>query len=471
MPALSIAQSLHVGIAEVDITPPDGFPMAGYYHERLATGRWDPLHAKAVVLREGETACCFVVADLTGVSRDLYEQVRRRAAEKTGIQPEHIVLSATHSHTAPDYYNHLTQFLSSDPNTRAPDAYVSNLIDACVRAIEQADDATIAVEALSGIANQQTPVAFNRRFVMRDGSVKTWQSFSSPQVVRSAGPIDPRIGLLMFRSTNENKPLGLISNFALHLDTVGGTKWSADFPFYIEKMVREAIGDGVVSIFGAGTCGDINHSDPSRKERNKTDRIGTLLGETVVAALPDLQPIPSPKLQVLTTTVNLPLQQVTDEQLKRAEQLIPAAEAGEKIDFFDLVAAHKAVILHQLREGTGEPTSEQPAARRSSLTWAGIGDSLPVDVTTITLGDQAAIVFLPGEVFVELGLAIKQGSPYANTLVIELSNCVETMYIPTRAAYAGGGYEVVNSAVEPGSGEMLVEAALKLLRQSASPQP
>ena len=93
--------------------------------------------------------------------------------------------------------------------------------------------------------------------------------------------------------------------------------------------------------------------------------------------------------------------------------------------------------------------------------------SLSVNAT-ITLGNDAAIVFLPGEVFVELGLAIKQGSPYRTTLIVELSNCVETMYIPTRAAYAGGSYEVINSALKPGSGEMLVEAALRQLRDSAS---
>ena len=59
-------------------------------------------------------------------------------------------------------------------------------------------------------------------------------------------------------------------------------------------------------------------------------------------------------------------------------------------------------------------------------------------------------------------------SPYRTTLVVELTNCVETIYIPTRAAYVGGGYEVANSAVQPGSGEMLVETALQLLRKSAS---
>jgi hypothetical protein len=93
-----------------------------------------------------------------------------------------------------------------------------------------------------------------------------------------------------------------------------------------------------------------------------------------------------------------------------------------------------------------------------------------VEVTVMTLGKDVAIVCLPGEVFVELGLAIKQGSPFRNTLIIELSNCVETIYIPTRAAHAGGSYEVTNSAVQAGSGEMLVEAALGLLKEAAMPK-
>ena len=79
-----------------------------------------------------------------------------------------------------------------------------------------------------------------------------------------------------------------------------------------------------------------------------------------------------------------------------------------------------------------------------------------------------AIVCLPGEVFVELGLAIKLGSPFRTTIVIELSNAVESIYVPHRAAYAGGSYEVTNSTVQPGSGEILVETALTLLRAAAT---
>jgi hypothetical protein len=137
------------------------------------------------------------------------------------------------------------------------------------------------------------------------------------------------------------------------------------------------------------------------------------------------------------------------------------------VDFFDHVSSYKAVVLDHLRNSPTQVQSTDFLGWGLSHRWQGVGASLPVDVVTMTLGDEVAIVFLPGEVFVELGLAIRNGSPYPTTLVVELSNCIETLYIPTRAAYAGGGYEVTNSAVEPGSGEMLVQAALTLLRSSA----
>ena len=137
------------------------------------------------------------------------------------------------------------------------------------------------------------------------------------------------------------------------------------------------------------------------------------------------------------------------------------------MEFFDLVSAYKAVMLDQLR-------NKQPHGGASDLinwgltrTWAGVGDHLPVEVQAIALGDEVGIVCLPGEIFVELGLAIKQASLFRTTLVIELSGAVETVYVPTRAAHAGGSYEVTNSTVEAGSGEMLVEAALKLLGEMA----
>src|SRR6059058_5323515 len=86
----------------------------------------------------------------------------------------------------------------------------------------------------AGTARQETPVSFNRRFLMRDGSVRTWMSLDNPDVLRAAGPIDPDMGLMLVRSAS-GQPRGLLSNFALHLDTVGGTLWSADYPYHIEQ--------------------------------------------------------------------------------------------------------------------------------------------------------------------------------------------------------------------------------------------
>jgi hypothetical protein len=92
------------------------------------------------------------------------------------------------------------------------------------------------------------------------------------------------------------------------------------------------------------------------------------------------------------------------------------------------------------------------------------GDTLPLEVQVIRLSDDVALVALPGEVFVDLGLAIKKQSPFKTTMVIELANDVPS-YIPTKKAFAEGSYETVNSRVAPGGGEMMVEAAVRLLGQ------
>ncbi|MCA9154465.1 MAG: hypothetical protein KDA38_06740, partial [Planctomycetales bacterium] len=219
---------------------------------------------------------------------------------------------------------------------------------------------------------------------------------------------------------------------------------------------------------GTGCCGDINHADPTRPERNKSDFIGQAIADSITSQLDQLRPVANPRLFVKTETIKLPLQDATEEEVRRSLHTLDLARQGAKVDFFEHVTAYKKVILDQLRR-------RQPhAATAEHITWglsrslAGVGETLPVDVTVMTLGDELAIVCLPGEVFVELGLAIKQASPFRTTMVIELSNCVETIYIPQRAAYVGGSYEVTNSALQPGGGELLVETALTLLREAAA---
>src|SRR5262249_34072795 len=155
------------------------------------------------------------------------------------------------------------------------------------------------------------------------------------------------------------------------------------------------------------------------------------LGETVCKALAQLPSVKQPVLRVQSTVVPLPLQPVTKEEVARAAQFLSAARTGDKVEFLDQVRAYKHIILDNLRHRPAHGEAAKSINWGLSRTWAGVGDRLPVEVSLLTLGDELAIVCLPGEVFVDLGLAIKRSSPFRTTIIVELANCVETAYIPT----------------------------------------
>ncbi len=275
---------------------------------------------------------------------------------------------------------------------------------------------------------------------MKDGTVRFNPGALNPDIVRPAGPIDPEVGIILVGPASGGPPRAGLTVFAMHLDTVGGTSYSADYPHYLEAELRKAFGPKFVSLFGAGTCGDINHIDVSTKTRASTESLGTRLAETVLAARPDLKPVKSPSLAVATATVDVPLQRPTEAEVAEARTLIDRV-GNKSLPFLEQVRVAKVLDLHQ----------NYPDA------------TAKLDVQAFRLGPELAIVTLPGEVFVEHGLAIKRGSPFATTLVVELANA-SPAYIPTKKAFAEGSYEVVNSRVAPGGGEMLVEAALRLLK-------
>jgi len=461
-----------IGVAQVEITPPLGFPISGYYHERLATGTADPLWAKGLYIRQGDTEFAWVSCDLTGLATDLSVTVREQATKRTGIPAHHIVLSATHSHTAPDYYKALYLSLGPDSEVttdqdRQRVAYARQLVDSIATAVVQAKENARPGILTSGAAKQETQVSYCRRSVMRDGSVRTWVGLKHPDAIRTSAPIDPDIGLLKIQRPQSDAPAAIISNFALHLDTVGGTQWSGDYPYAIEQAVRKAFGPDVFSLFGTGCCGDINHNDPHGEVRRNSLAIGGELGQTIVAATPQLTEVPVGPLQVRHAIVPLPLEEVSPAELQHSVDLLQAVDAGQKIDFYDHVRAYKRMMLNHLVEKDPHPAGRKFLSAGLSRTLQGGGETLPTEVSVATFGQDVALVFLPGEIFTELGLAIKQASPFRTTFIVELSNGVETFYVPNQHAYAGGGYEPTNSLVQPGSGERLVEAAVTLLRKSA----
>lgn len=463
---------LRAGVGVADITPVGPYPMSGYYFERLSTGQKDPLHAKALVLRQGEEAAAIVCCDLIVIASDLTDLVRAKVEAETGIPGGHVMLAATHTHTGPDYTKELFQSVTGrtpkDAAGRAP--YVPRLVDGIVDAVKRADAGAKEVRATAGTALQATPISFNRRFLMTDGSVRTWAKADTPGAIRPAGPIDPEVGIVRFDGP-DGKARGVLSSFALHLDTVGGTEWSADFPFFVEREIRDALGGSVVSLFGNGCCGNINHVDPTTTEANKTDMIGSSLGRTIVAGLPALSAVEAPRLQVRTATVDVPLLDATSEQVAAAKKLLAEIRAGAKPEFLAHVDAYRRLIIDNLRHRIDQDEAMEWLGWGLSKKFAGCGESMPLGVQVITLGRDVAIVAFPGESFVEHGLAIKNASPFRTTLVVELANHGETIYVPTRGAAVGGGYETTNTTVAPGAGELMVEACVRLLREAAGDLP
>jgi hypothetical protein len=433
--------------AVVNITPPIPFRMSGYFNERLSTGTKDPLHAKAVVFKQGDESAALAFCDLVGISGEVSTKARQMASEATGIPFENIVVAATHSHTGPMYFGALSKHFhdrrvaqtGKDPYD--PADYVTKLIDKIVQAIVQAKASLQPVELTSGVV-EEGRLSFNRRFIMKDGSVRWNPGQLNPNIVRPAGPIDPQVGVVLIKRPGADIPEAAIVSFAMHLDTTGGSEYSADYPRFVEDYLRKPFGPPFMLLFGSGTCGNINHIDVSLKSKRPPEEIGQMLGETIERAVrqPELWSKAEPALAVRRVIVDAPLQTFSDAEV---------AAAGKNMDLI----------------GTRDlPFLEQVNANKIMDMERWDGGSIPLEVQAFRLNRDTAIVSLPAEIFVEIGLAIKAASPFKNTLVIELGN--ESLgYIPDKKGFAEGAYEAVNSRVEPGTGERLVEAAIGLLKE------
>jgi neutral ceramidase len=442
------AEKIKAGTAQVDITPPVGYRMAGYFNERLSTGTHDPLWAKAIILDDGKQKLAMVFCDLVGVSLNISTNARAMAYQRTGIPISNILISASHSHTAPLFEGVIRNYLhdvavkqfGKDPREEVD--YPKQLINGIVEAIVAANKELKPVELKAGIGVQDK-ISFNRRFHMKNGTVAFNPGQLNPNIVKPAGPNDPDVGILMLEEPKKNKPIGGLTVFAMHQDTVGGTEYSADYAYYLERLLKESLGTNYFSAFAAGTCGDINHMNVKVQEPYKgfevCEKLGRALGQSVLDAAPKLKEVKKPSFAVRSQTISAPMQTVTPEQLASAKEKM-AKLTDSSAGFFLKVEAVKALDLAEK------------------------GPAWPMEVQAFRLDKDTALVGLPCEIFVELGLAIKKASPFKNTIVMSICND-RPSYVPTRKAFSEGSYEVTNARVKPEAGEMLVETAIKLLRQ------
>lgn len=464
---------LRVGAARTVITPPLGVSLAGSYTDRRANGVQHDLSARAFVIDGGGAKAAIVSVDLIGVRASTTNGVRRLVEQRCGIPGDHVLVAATHNHSGP-----LTRELAASGLAGESDeAYLAYLERQVASAVELADRQRRAA-TLRLTMGEEGGVAFNRRFHMREGRARTNPGKLHPDIVRPAGPVDPRVWTISAIPTQEGAPaegsesvpphrlpLGLLVNFGLHPAIVGGTVLGGDFPFYLEIGVQRLLGQGgnsavspavserlapaaPIVVFANAPCADVNHIDVSHRRPQggfaEAARVGTILAaevtKTACRLVAEWEVTGSLSVRGLRRRVDLPLRRPSSDEVAWARQAMHGRMSMIAGAGLEVVEAHRIVAL---ADG-----------------WT--ADTHPTEVQVLTVGEDLAVVGLPGEIFADLGLDLRARSPFLHTLVIGLAN--EAIgYVPSRQAYAEGGYEPTSSRLRPGSGERLVEEALALL--------
>jgi predicted neutral ceramidase superfamily lipid hydrolase len=151
-----------MGRAAVDITPPRGMPMGGYYEIRLNTGTHDPLYVKAIVLEEDGVEAAIVACDLVGLPRTFVDDARRIIQQTTHVSADHVMISATHTHTGPEMNRLWLEHVEGPPAQVARD-YRAALAGKIAEAVKEAEADLQPTEVWAGIGREDT-LCFNRRF-------------------------------------------------------------------------------------------------------------------------------------------------------------------------------------------------------------------------------------------------------------------------------------------------------------------
>ena len=438
-----LAGDFRVGAAKVDITPKDGTPLGGYYRFRGSAGVLDPLFAKTIVFEKDGAHAVIVVLDLSGTVRPVVEAARKAVQEQCGIEGDHVMISGTHTHTGPQQPRGSLMDDLTKVNSPPGVAYISALPDLIAQSVKEAKAKLVPAKASVAMGKAEG-ISFNRR-VLREGVKEAiWQPKKlNTATDKPAGPVDPEVGVLAFHGAGADAtPLASLLNFAMHPTSVGGgVKISADYPGVFTKLVSERHGPSMISVFANGCCGNINHGDYITGRRRSTLELGTALADAATAVWPDLKPLNTFAPRIRSELVTLERRRFSDADIAKA----------------------KDITTRMFTESLGTVPMAEAVCIMETVSKQSV--PLRVEVQVIAFSDEAAIVSLPGEIFVELGLAIKKQSSFKHTFIAELANG-SMGYVPNREAYPQGNYEIVSARGEVGSGEKLVEVALKLLNEA-----
>ena len=432
-------EPLQAGAATLDITPKLGCHMCGYFNDRLSESVHDPLHAKAIALSNGDVTLGFVICDLITLTDEVVAAAKQGIEERTGVPGENVLLAGTHTHTGPA----IIGALGTPVEEGYGESIVPKIEDAFVMALSRLEPVEMAFA--SGDCGQEV---HNRRWRMRDGTVRMNPGYQNPDAIEPAGPVDPQLGVLILRRP-DRQPVAVLGNLGLHyVGNREGTWISADYFAAFGQALQRFAGQSFVAIMANGTFGDVNNCNfalPSRTSPHaysQTERVANVVAAEAWKAWNLLREsdfaseVPlGAELEMVPFHARMP----SPDEFEAARRRY--ATKPEKPDS-DWYYARELVLL-----------SEQPSE------WE-------VPVHAIRIGDLG-IVGLHGEVFTQIGLDIKERSPFRQTMNIGLANG-SVGYVATDRALDEGSYETRlcrHVRAPKGTHKLWADTAVRLLNE------
>ncbi len=395
---------MKAGFYEIDITPPLGCDIPGYYRRRPATGVLHPLFVKACALEQNRTTTLLIVLDSVDIPCELYEAIVTHITERHGIPAECITVDATHTHLGIPVGDGVAL-----PDPEFLRVVLERTLDCAARALAALEPVTLlyAETEVHGIS-------FVRNYHIRDGSIQTNPFHLGDDVLEPYCDIDPHFPML-FAKRGDGSLAGALFSFPCHQDCIGGDKYSGDYSCYLSDSLKESFGEDFVSIYITGASGDINHLNPAGQESGEAHArmMGETLAEAVRASLPKAEPLACEALWGRLSWVELPVRRAMPEDIERARAMIEHPEGHRPFDVImqKNLLAFEAMDLHSLR----------------------------VPVQVLGIGD-VLLYALPGEIYHAFGERLRENTLSGRSLVA--SNCNGTFgYIPTPELFGTDIYE------------------------------
>jgi len=434
---------MKVGSAKVDITPPLNIPHLAYLpRQGKFKGVHDPLYAKALVFDDGKLKIGVISADSIGYNNELLgeeynflSEVRGKIQERTGILAPNVMLATTHAHSTPETTG-ITRLLDAVGAAE----WLEVLIEQLASAVEMADQNLVEMTVKAGIGEARG-IAKNRR--------KGGMSLNEQ---RDSGYIDESVGILLFQ-TEDSEISDILINYACHPVTVQVQPLvSADYPGVATKLVEKVVDGCRNCLFLQGSAGDINPMRSDTRDFRDVELYGNILGGEVIKTVAQMRapdyPVMSSMIGVASKRITLPSRDLPDSAPFR-EAFVLALNEAQKAETEEERNRHLRVAGYN----------------RETLKRIERGDApIPAEIQVLRIGD-VAIIGIPGEFFVGLGLQIKRESVAPYTIISETTNGW-IGYIPTVGTYAEGGYEIHPgpwSMTNEDGGQMIVQTAIELI--------